>query len=191
MVTEDGPRILASVCDGDLEPIKQLILNRQASEDGRSAAIGALALLAAWLEVPRERVITLFEWLTREGLAREPGLVWNSLAAHCRDIEAIELLPELRRAFDEGLIDEHYVSRAEVDELETQPAAGEMIRATREERPPIDDVAAATAWWSGYDDPSIVSDGVEPYRAPEKIGRNDPCPCGSGKKYKKCHGRDR
>ncbi len=25
--------------------------------------------------------------------------------------------------------------------------------------------------------------------APRKIGRNDPCPCGSGKKYKKCHGR--
>ncbi len=24
--------------------------------------------------------------------------------------------------------------------------------------------------------------------APQKIGRNDPCPCGSGKKYKKCHG---
>ena len=22
----------------------------------------------------------------------------------------------------------------------------------------------------------------------EKLGRNDPCPCGSGKKYKKCHG---
>lgn len=24
----------------------------------------------------------------------------------------------------------------------------------------------------------------------EKIGRNDPCPCGSGKKYKNCHGKD-
>jgi preprotein translocase subunit SecA len=23
----------------------------------------------------------------------------------------------------------------------------------------------------------------------DKIGRNDPCPCGSGKKYKKCHGK--
>ena len=23
----------------------------------------------------------------------------------------------------------------------------------------------------------------------DKLGRNDPCPCGSGKKYKKCHGR--
>jgi preprotein translocase subunit SecA len=22
----------------------------------------------------------------------------------------------------------------------------------------------------------------------ENVGRNDPCPCGSGKKYKKCHG---
>ena len=25
-------------------------------------------------------------------------------------------------------------------------------------------------------------------RGQPKVGRNDPCPCGSGKKYKKCHG---
>jgi preprotein translocase subunit SecA len=25
-------------------------------------------------------------------------------------------------------------------------------------------------------------------RTGDKVGRNDPCPCGSGKKYKKCHG---
>lgn len=29
----------------------------------------------------------------------------------------------------------------------------------------------------------------EPVIAGPKVGRNDPCPCGSGKKYKKCHGR--
>ncbi len=28
-----------------------------------------------------------------------------------------------------------------------------------------------------------------PARRPQTAGRNDPCPCGSGKKYKKCHGR--
>ena len=28
----------------------------------------------------------------------------------------------------------------------------------------------------------------QPIQVEEKIGRNDPCPCGSGKKYKKCHG---
>ena len=31
---------------------------------------------------------------------------------------------------------------------------------------------------------------MEPVRVEPKIGRNDPCPCGSGKKYKHCHGRD-
>ena len=29
----------------------------------------------------------------------------------------------------------------------------------------------------------------EPYRAEKTVGRNDPCPCGSGLKYKNCHGR--
>ena len=28
----------------------------------------------------------------------------------------------------------------------------------------------------------------EPVRADAKVGRNEPCPCGSGRKYKKCHG---
>ncbi len=35
-----------------------------------------------------------------------------------------------------------------------------------------------------------VMQGVQPYRREQpKIGRNDPCPCGSGKKYKKCCGK--
>jgi preprotein translocase subunit SecA len=36
------------------------------------------------------------------------------------------------------------------------------------------------------------SNGSQPAqrRTGEKVGRNDPCPCGSGKKYKKCHGTD-
>ena len=29
----------------------------------------------------------------------------------------------------------------------------------------------------------------QPVRKGQKVGRNDPCPCGSGKKYKKCCGR--
>jgi len=30
----------------------------------------------------------------------------------------------------------------------------------------------------------------QPVRVEEKVGRNDPCPCGSGKKYKNCHGKN-
>jgi preprotein translocase subunit SecA len=31
---------------------------------------------------------------------------------------------------------------------------------------------------------------AEPIKAEVRIGRNDPCPCGSGKKYKACHGQE-
>lgn len=39
-----------------------------------------------------------------------------------------------------------------------------------------------------YNDPSPVKQ--EPIKVGPKIGRNDPCPCGSGKKFKNCHGRE-
>ncbi len=37
--------------------------------------------------------------------------------------------------------------------------------------------------------PKYIADGNVPYKRSVKIMPNDPCPCGSGKKYKKCHGR--
>jgi preprotein translocase subunit SecA len=33
------------------------------------------------------------------------------------------------------------------------------------------------------------AENVTVVRSHPKVGRNDPCPCGSGKKYKHCHGR--
>ncbi len=36
--------------------------------------------------------------------------------------------------------------------------------------------------------PNTPVQRTQPIKTDEKIGRNDPCPCGSGKKYKKCHG---
>ena len=41
----------------------------------------------------------------------------------------------------------------------------------------------------GYHDPSDIAVKQEPVKVGPKIGRNDPCPCGSGKKYKQCHGK--
>jgi len=41
-----------------------------------------------------------------------------------------------------------------------------------------------------YFDPSTASGKPEPVKVGPKIGRNDPCPCGSGKKYKQCHGKE-
>ena len=204
IVTMHGARILAAVCDGDLEPIKRLILNRNADEYGRGNGVGALALLAAWGEVPRESIVDYFLWLASEGLEREPGQVWDSLAAHAADIEALAAFAELRRAYDDGLIDPLFMARDELDKAEFAPP-GQQLEAIRERYPPIDDVAAATSWWSrkgedsdderdDEDDELDVEDDEsvepqEPYRAAAKVGRNELCPCGSGKKYKKCCGR--
>ena len=121
VVTQDGGRILAAVCDGDLEPIKALVVDRSANEYGRGAGVTALALLAAWAEVPRESIVTILLWLAREGLEREPGQVWNSLAADSADIEALALFPELRRAYDDGLIDPRSMHPSELDEVEAAP----------------------------------------------------------------------
>ncbi|WP_143304622.1 preprotein translocase subunit SecA [Chitinophaga vietnamensis] len=41
---------------------------------------------------------------------------------------------------------------------------------------------------SGYAAPE--EEKHEPVRVGPKVGRNDPCPCGSGKKFKNCHGKD-
>jgi preprotein translocase subunit SecA len=35
-----------------------------------------------------------------------------------------------------------------------------------------------------------ASEKAKPVRAGPKVGRNDPCPCGSGKKFKHCHGKN-
>lgn len=57
-------------------------------------------------------------------------------------------------------------------------------------------VNALPDWWNNGWSPDAIQEratGRKVFRNPDgtpmKVGRNDPCPCGSGKKYKKCHGR--
>jgi uncharacterized protein len=54
----------------------------------------------------------------------------------------------------------------------------------------VDDFGAAI--WAVYDLRQLwrsMGPRVETIRKEATPGRNDPCPCGSGKKYKKCHGQ--
>ena len=41
----------------------------------------------------------------------------------------------------------------------------------------------------GVEIPQDKNRNFIPLRKPKKVGRNEPCPCGSGKKYKKCCGK--
>ena len=58
------------------------------------------------------------------------------------------------------------------------------VRIRTKEEPKREQVAKPTAT-SGDG-----TDTKQPVRKGKKIGRNDPCPCGSGKKYKHCCGRN-
>jgi hypothetical protein len=206
-VTQEGKRFLASVCAGNLEPIKSLILNRAANEYCRGQAVEALALLVAWQEFSHQEATDYFTWLAREGLEREHSHVWDNLAAACADIEALGAFGELRRAYDEGLIHPGFMGPDELDAVENGPRGSSLAR-FREHNPPLTDVVHATGWWQCFrDDPELTARQErsrrsiepllpasnwslpQPYRAPQKVGRNDPCPCGSGKKYKKCCGK--
>ena len=120
------------------------------------------------------------------GLERQPSQVWNSLAADSADIEALAVFPELRRAYAEHLIEPQFMHPSELDNAERAPR-GHLLERTRERCPPIDDVVEATAWWGCFAMERVAA-GLPGIMTRQKIGRNEPCPCGSGKKYKKCCG---
>ena len=77
------------------------------------------------------------------------------------------------------------------DAKEMALESGEAWMSEAEEREMLADVRAGLAdhlldvrryWFEKSIPPTVKRDGP-------KVGRNDPCPCGSGKKYKSCHGK--
>ena len=49
-------------------------------------------------------------------------------------------------------------------------------------------LVVAYQYFRGQRESDLIVHATEPRRKASKVGRNDPCPCSSGKKYKKCCG---
>ena len=112
----------------------------------------------------------------------------------------------MRQAYSEGLVDE---SVADLKGIERDAATPQPWR--RERHTLITDAIGDMEGWACFHDdaaaptkppevqvpaspvpPPAPTEYVPPkpfIRDQPKIGRNDPCPCGSGKKYKKCCGK--
>ena len=90
------------------------------------------------------------------------------------------MFAEMMDRFDSDVVEKMYsvqiAAESDVERIEAQRR--------RRQQQMIMAHAAATAEGEKPAAPEQVK------REGEKVGRNDPCPCGSGKKYKKCHGRD-
>jgi hypothetical protein len=210
-VTERMSNILASVYDGEPGPLKRLVESDEVYDFVRWAAVETFLVLVHTGQMRREEVVDYYRELFHGKLRPEYNHVWDALANAVADLPAPELIQDLRRIYEEGLADPGV---AGLDELEKQASVPfENKPKWRQERFSglIADAISEMEWWACFDEnedvtvpdePEMMEEKYEPptagghyepvpepvpyVRSGPKIGRNDPCPCGSGKKYKKC-----
>lgn len=209
-------RILASVCDGDIAPLKALADDRDAAMWCRFAALHALVVRVVEGDGERNEVLTYIDALCEreanvlrhEAADDETGpddfLTWAADAT-C-ELGPAPMLEKIRGWLDEGLIDPTVTGIEWFEEKAAMPAADCLAEAaTSDDNRYIRDALDELAAWSCYDAPKPRQESSKRVagwpeqsaqragtivRETPKVGRNDPCPCGSGKKFKKCCGKE-
>ena len=110
------------------------------------------------------------------------------IACTACDFHPKELYDVLDKGFDQELLEEGIIDREDFDDY-MQMDIDIVLAELKENRlyPLVNNVVSEIKWWACFH-PESNSTKALPTRHDGnfKIGRNDPCPCGSGKKYKKC-----
>ena len=105
-------------------------------------------------------------------------------------LESVKLFDDMVNRINDRTVS--VIMRAMVPELQIQdaPTQQEMPRRervrTQESRGELTDAGQQQAAARDTRD----RQPVQPMRVEKLPGRNDPCPCGSGKKFKNCHGKN-
>ena len=199
IVTEGLPRILASVCHGDTSLIKKLVESNGINPYVRSAALHSLITLYSEQALSRDDLLAYFTSLFRLHPIREPHLIWNSLVICSEAMRFSELLPDIRQAYQEGLATNRFAALKDVEVNILKEY--DDLRSLNYDRHYITDTITELKGWAAfreepqhtpyvpYDDNDWFQLQVPVHQQGPKTGRNDPCPCGSGKKFKKCCGK--
>jgi hypothetical protein len=198
IVTEDVHAILARVYDGsDLGPLKALIENAEADPYVRCACLQSLQAMARLGKLPQSEVAAYCEALAPR-LEGESDNAFRTLfvlaLAYFQDDRFLLLID---RWLSKGVVDQQHVSRGDIEDIARADYADLNEELTRAERfDGLIDYLSEWAWFTASDPSELDLDpdgddgdrhAAEPFvRDGRKIGRNEPCPCGSGKKYKKC-----
>lgn len=195
VVTESAADLLASVWDGDLRPLQEIIENPAGYEYCRAAGLTAMLTLVRLGKLERDTFIDYLRTLFDGGLEREPSFVWNDLVLKAEMMYVPDLLPQIRQAFADGLCDPFCNRLEDVEKTLSRDQDEVLAELSRERGHLIDDTVGELEGWASFQPkrkpgprpaPNLArADGQPVVKAP-KVGRNDPCPCGSGKKYKKC-----
>ena len=121
LVTEHLGRILATVSDGNIEPLKAVIENPQINEFVRGAAVNSLMVLFAQGVISRELVIEYFEELFSTKLEQEisgeqePSFIWIDLVINSAKLYPDKLRQYLDRILNSDLIDPFFFSQEDID----------------------------------------------------------------------------
>lgn len=91
---------------------------------------------------------------------------------------------EIKRSAVERFFHMKMYTAQEIEEIKRQQQAALEAQLEAHRRAQEANAATATAHGSSQNN----SAAARPQRGTIKVGRNDPCPCGSGKKFKSCHG---
>ena len=184
-VTETLPGILISCFDGDTAPLRAVIERVDADEFARSSALFAMAYLARAGQVPAAEMDAYLTALFTTLQPQSEHYIWYAWATTVGVLGLAGLADRVANAFHRGLVPpdtmalEHFL-----DDLKRARAAPNSLEAFDDMGiGPLDDAVALLANWSSDDEPPPETPYVNPLR---NVGRNDPCPCGSGKKFKKC-----
>ncbi len=151
MITEDLPTLLYRTCGGDLEEIKALVENREANEFVRGSAAGALAYAVVDGAAPREEILAFFGSLLHPDAAPSGSLFWELLIVTACDLYPKEILPQIRRACADDLMENNLISIEDIESiLREDPEEGiHRLRKEMQRRMP-DDFHGAMDWWAMF-----------------------------------------
>jgi hypothetical protein len=115
IITESLGRMLASVYDGDMEPIYRVIENPGLNEYVRGAAIRAIVILVARGVKTREEAMTYFHTLFNGKLERKHSDVWASLVDSCNEMYPEDLIDDIKKAYSDGFVSGFYTGWEETE----------------------------------------------------------------------------
>jgi len=180
--------ILIKCFDGNVAPLKTVIESDQADSITRGEALLALAWLARDGKWPEAAMREYIKYLFDHMQPREEDFIWFNLILTAAILGYKEFAQASKKLVADGLVPEEWLTPAELPELLASGDPKGKDGLIGEEVMPFDNVIESLAEWPWPDDFDEDETPNEPYINPLRhVGRNDPCPCGSGKKFKHCH----
>jgi hypothetical protein len=201
-------RVIAAVFDGDPQPLFDLILDPSADQYIRSGMCEVLPMVVVRGLLPRADAARFLDEVQAK-LEAEPGnYVWNGWQSAIAMLGLSELAPRVKDAFDREMIDPTWMAFRHFErDLAYALAHPEAPHPNWDRGYSLfgDTVAELSRWYSFSEQyradrrrrerdsakreqtTRLNVDPWIPLRNPARsVGRNDPCPCGSGLKYKRC-----